>query len=121
MFRMVSCGVPVCEFCHGPSVQIFLPWEQIEQIHFLPRQLRLLISYVPMKLESNTTIASLVSALPSTVVVFSRFGIPIAGSENRTVQEVCRQHNVPSEDLLRAIEELDWDGESPLRPNQNGN
>jgi hypothetical protein len=74
-----------------------------------------------MKLESNTTIASLVSALPSTIVVFSRFGIPIAGDENRTVQEVCRQHNVRCEDLLHAIEQLDWNGESPLRPNHKGN
>ncbi|HZQ50567.1 MAG TPA: hypothetical protein VFB14_00125 [Bryobacteraceae bacterium] len=74
-----------------------------------------------MKLESTTTVGSLVSALPSTMVVFSRFGIPITGSENRTVQEVCRQHNVRCEDLLNAIEQLDWNGESPLRPNHKGN
>jgi hypothetical protein len=72
-----------------------------------------------MKLESNTTVANLISALPSTVVVFSRFGIPVTGNENCTVGEMCKQHNVRCEELLRAIEQLDWGGESPLALNRD--
>lgn len=80
----------------------------------------LFVTWLLMKLESNTTVASLVSALPSAVVVFSRFGIPTTGSDSRTVQEVCSQYHVRCEDFLRAIEQLDWDGESPLTSNHKG-
>lgn len=64
-----------------------------------------------MKLNPDTTVARLLAAIPSSASVFEKLGIPPSRTEERSLQEVCREHGIHLEDLLQAIDELDWNKE----------
>ncbi len=67
-----------------------------------------------VKLDPNTTVASLLSAIPSSGVVFEKLGIGSPGdTEKRTLGQVCADCGIPFEDFLLRLNEIDWHNESP--------
>ncbi len=67
-----------------------------------------------MKLDPDTTVASLLVAIPSSALVFDKFGIAADGNEDRTLQEVCTDTGIGFEEFLQAMDEIDWSEESPI-------
>ncbi len=66
-----------------------------------------------MKLDADTTLVSLLSAVPSSALALSRLGIATDGNERKTLQQVCADAGIGFEEFLRAMEEIDWNKESP--------
>jgi hypothetical protein len=66
-----------------------------------------------VKLDPHTRVGSLLVAIPSSALVFDRLGITAAGNEDKSLQKVCAARGVGMEDFLRAMDEIDWDKESP--------
>lgn len=64
-----------------------------------------------MKLNPDTTVARLLVAIPSSASVLEKFGIEVSGTEERSLQELCRERGILLEEILRAIDELDWNKE----------
>ncbi len=65
-----------------------------------------------MKLDPDTTVDSLLAAIPSSALAFDKLGIPIAGNKDKTVQEVCAERGMEFREFLRAMDEIDWETES---------
>lgn len=69
-----------------------------------------------MNITEHTTVAEVASALPSSVRVFQRHGIDFCCGGKTPLAMVCREHDIPFADLLKAIEvsaqapsdERDW-------------
>lgn len=66
-----------------------------------------------VKLDPQTPVDGLLRAIPSSAIVFERFGISADPSEKRTLQEVCTDQGIRVEEFLGAMDEIDWNGESP--------
>lgn len=65
-----------------------------------------------MKLDPQTTVSSLVRAIPSSVLVFDKLEIKLEGNENKSLQEVCADRGMGLEEFLRQLDEIDWEKES---------
>ncbi len=68
-----------------------------------------------MKLDPQTTVGSLLRAIPSSALVFERLGITVGQSEGENLQEVCTRHGISLEEFLRAMDEIDWNEEGSSR------
>lgn len=64
-----------------------------------------------MKLDPDTTVAGMLAAMPSSAVVFERFGIPADLGEKTSLQQVCANCGVRLEEFLQAVDEIDWSSE----------
>jgi hypothetical protein len=66
-----------------------------------------------MKIDPQTAVGSLLVAVPSAAIVFERFGIQVDENEKKTLQAVCTEHDIAMKEFLHAMDEIDWNGESP--------
>jgi hypothetical protein len=66
----------------------------------------------PIRLDPQTTVASLLLAVPSARIIFDRLGIAVRGSESQTLQQVCLDRDIGLEDFLNIMNEIDWNEES---------
>ncbi len=66
-----------------------------------------------MRLDPDTLVSNLVVAIPTSTVVFDKFGVPLDSNDNRTLQQVCKDRGIEFEAFLRAMNEIDWSEESP--------
>ncbi len=66
-----------------------------------------------MNLDSDTKLSSLLSAIPSSTLIFDKLGIVVAGNQNKTLQHVCADAGIQFEEFLRAMDEIDWEKETP--------
>lgn len=66
-----------------------------------------------MKLDPQTTVESLLRAIPSSAIVFERFGISADQSDKRSLEEVFRDQGVRIEEFLADLDEIDWNKELP--------
>jgi 23S rRNA C2498 (ribose-2'-O)-methylase RlmM len=64
-----------------------------------------------MKLDPNTRLASLLIAIPSTAAVLETFEITIDGNEEKSVQELCREHGITFQTFLKGMDNLNWNEE----------
>lgn len=62
-----------------------------------------------MRLNPETRLASLLSAIPSSALALKKFGIAADGNEEKTLQQVCADGGVDLEVFLQAMDEIDWD------------
>ncbi len=69
-----------------------------------------------MKLDPNTKVAGLLAAIPSSALVFKRFGIWPNAADDWTVEQACGSAGVEFHEFLRAMEEIDWHDEVPHSP-----
>ncbi len=67
-----------------------------------------------MKLDPDTTVATLLAAIPSSMLVLKRFGI-LSGDENKTLRQVCEARGIEFEQFLSAMNEINWKKELPMR------
>jgi hypothetical protein len=58
-------------------------------------------------------VASLITAIPSSALVFAMLGITIKGSETKSLEEACSDSGVSLDRFLRAMDEIDWNDELP--------
>lgn len=65
-----------------------------------------------MKLDLDTRIGSLLTAVPSSALAFKKLGITIAGNEDKTLQRICMERGVEFQEFLRAMDEIDWEAET---------
>lgn len=72
-----------------------------------------------MKLDPETTIGSLLAAIPSSAVVLNQLRIPVAGNEDKTLQQVCMRQGMQFQEFLRIMDEIDWEKETPQHHNSN--
>jgi hypothetical protein len=62
-----------------------------------------------VKLDPNTTVASLLVAIPSSRVVFEKLGIrSVSDNENKTLVQLCADCGITFEEFLLRIDEIDW-------------
>lgn len=73
-----------------------------------------------MKLDPQTTVESLLRAIPSSAIVFERFGITVDRSDKRSLEEVCTNQDIRIEEFLAGLDEIDWTEESPDTRDLNG-
>ncbi len=66
-----------------------------------------------MRLDPDTPVSSLLAAIPSSAAVFTQLGIAMDGNERKTLGRICADHGIEFEKFLRAMNEIDWDRESP--------
>jgi hypothetical protein len=66
-----------------------------------------------MRLDPDTSVSSLLAAIPSSAAVFTQFGIALDGNERKTLGQICADHGIDFERFLRAMNEINWDRESP--------
>ncbi|MGA8598989.1 MAG: hypothetical protein WB676_30095 [Bryobacteraceae bacterium] len=67
-----------------------------------------------MKLDPETTVATLLAAIPSSMSVLKKFGI-VSGDENKTLRQVCDAHGIDFDRFLSAMNEINWKKEVPMR------
>lgn len=65
-----------------------------------------------MKLEPETPLGNLLTAIPSASHALQRFGIPQEGNEGKKLGDLCREHGIAFDEFLRAMDELDWEEEA---------
>jgi hypothetical protein len=65
-----------------------------------------------MKLDPDTTLGSLLTAIPSSAGVLRRLRITPDGNEHKTLEQICQDHNIAFDQFLRAMDEIDWEEES---------
>lgn len=70
-----------------------------------------------MKLDPDTVVSRLLTAIPSSAAVFSQFHIMLDGNESKTLGQICADHGIDFAQFLRALNAIDWDQESPARLN----
>ncbi len=68
-----------------------------------------------MRLDPETLVSNLVLAIPTSVVVFDKFGVSLEGNDDKTLQQVCRDRGIQFDAFLRAMDEIDWSEESQAR------
>lgn len=66
-----------------------------------------------MKLDPDTRLGSLLAAIPGSAIALSRLGIAADAKGNMTIQRVCATRGIAVEEFLRAMDEIDWNGEEP--------
>jgi len=64
-----------------------------------------------MRLHPDTTIGSLLAALPSSGALLHRMGLSSNVEDDRTLQQACADAGVPIEAVFEALDNLDWDAE----------
>jgi hypothetical protein len=67
----------------------------------------------PMNLDPAITVANLLAAIPSSALVLMRLGMTGGGDANKTLQQACADRGIEFEQLLRAMNAIDWSGEVP--------
>ena len=72
-----------------------------------------------MKLDQDTKIGRLLGAIPSSAVALERLGIVLAGNEDKTLRQLCAETGINFEDFLRAMDEIDWERETPQHHDSN--
>lgn len=65
-----------------------------------------------MKLDPQTTVGSLLRAIPSSALVFDKLEIKIEGNEKKTLQEVCAHRGIGLHEFLGQLDQIDWENES---------
>ncbi|MGH9584452.1 MAG: hypothetical protein ACRD4O_16130 [Bryobacteraceae bacterium] len=65
-----------------------------------------------MKLNPETLLGNLLTAIPSSSHVLHRLGIATDGSEDKTLGQVCQDNGIGFEEFLRAIDDVDWEEEA---------
>ncbi len=70
-----------------------------------------------MRLDPQTPVANLLVAIPSSALAFNRLGILAQGNESKTLQELCTDGGISMEEFLRAMQDIDWNKESPAVEN----
>lgn len=68
-----------------------------------------------MKLDPETTIRSLLAAVPSSAVALDKLGVGVDGNEDKTLQQLCMEKGMQFEEFLRVMDDLDWEKETPPR------
>lgn len=68
-----------------------------------------------MRLDPDTQVGRLTAAIPTSAVVFERFGIPLHGNHEKSLQQLCQEHGIAMEEFLRAMSDIDWDEELPVK------
>jgi hypothetical protein len=66
-----------------------------------------------LRLDPKTTIANLLTAIPSSFLVFDKLGISIRGNEAKALGDVCSEFGIRLEDFLAELDGIDWDQELP--------
>ena len=66
-----------------------------------------------MRLDPKTTIASLLTAIPSSFLVFDKLGIAISGNEAKALGDVCSEFGIQFERFLKEMDGIDWNEEVP--------
>ena len=64
-----------------------------------------------MKLDPNTKLASLLTAIPSTAAVLETFEITVDGNEEKSLQALCTEHGITFQTFLKRMDELNWNEE----------
>ncbi len=84
-------------------------------------QLRILLPLQSlfMRLNPHTTVGSLLTAIPSSAMVFEELGITVKGNRDKSLQEVCADAGVAVESFFQALDEIDWSKESLYSENLN--
>lgn len=67
-----------------------------------------------LKLDPDTTVSRLLVAIPSAAIAFSKLGLRVTGNEDRGIQRVCADQEIPFEKFLLAMDQIDWEEELPL-------
>jgi hypothetical protein len=68
-----------------------------------------------MELDPDTTLGSLLVAIPSSVVILKKIGISTDGNEEKTLKQVCTDRGLEFQQFLQAMDEIDWNNESPAQ------
>lgn len=74
-----------------------------------------------IRLEPQTTVGSLLRAIPSTAIAFEKFEISTGESAEKSLHDVCVHRGIALEEFLRTIDEIDWTEESVHYEPVNGN
>ncbi len=72
-----------------------------------------------VKLDPETTIGSLLAAIPSSALALEKLSITVAGNQNKTLREVCVEEGMQFQNFLRVMDEIDWEKETPQGHNSN--
>jgi hypothetical protein len=65
-----------------------------------------------VKVDPDTTVANLLTAIPSSALVLKRFGMA-SGDANKTLQQACADRGIEFEQFIRAMNAIDWNKEAP--------
>lgn len=68
-----------------------------------------------MKIDPSTTVRNLVAALPSSKALLKRLGISNGPPDERTLEQACTQAQVPIEEFLDKLDDIDWNSETGRR------
>jgi len=66
-----------------------------------------------VRLDPETKIGRLLGAIPSSAVALERLGIIVAGNEDKSLRQLCAETGMNFEEFLRAMDEIDWEKETP--------
>jgi hypothetical protein len=66
-----------------------------------------------MRLDPDTLVRGLILAIPTSAVVFDKFGISLTGNEDKTLGQICANRRIRFEEFLHALDEIDWNEELP--------
>lgn len=66
-----------------------------------------------MKLDPNAKTNDVVHAIPSSAVVFERFGMDPNADGELPLAEICAAAGIGFETFLQAMNEIDWHQEAP--------
>ncbi len=69
-----------------------------------------------MTIDPKTKIGQLTVALPSTVPLLQAYGISPQQAAEQLLGEVLTRAHVNMEEFLRALDEIDWNAELPVKP-----
>ncbi len=64
-----------------------------------------------MRLDPQTTVDTLLRAIPSSAYVFEKLGIQATSQEKRSLQQVCADRGIGLEEFLRELDAVDWENE----------
>lgn len=104
-------AAPRCTICHRGGALAGICWNSETCVSCGP--LCLLWVKVIIDIKPETTVARLLRAIPSAADVLRNFGIQASPAEERSLQEVCNGHGIPYQQVLQALDELDWNEEFP--------
>lgn len=65
-----------------------------------------------MKLDPHIKVDRLLTAIPSSALVFQKFGITVAGNEDNDLEQACADRGIGLEEFEQAIDDIDWNEES---------
>jgi hypothetical protein len=68
-----------------------------------------------VRLDPKTTVANLLTAIPSSFLVFNKLGIATSGNEAKALGDVCSEFGIHVEEFLKEMDGIDWNEEVPPR------